>query len=679
MEKNSYQYIFRFCCDPGFNDAQEIAALERYVDEADVDDVAVFANVEEINTGHMTFQEQDVYLAMMKDIRAMLAAKGVTMSVNQWHSVMHADLGKTIRSEHHFRPMVDVEGNEASLCVCPLCGQWQDYIGTLYARYAQLDPSIVWVEDDFRLHNHDPLVWGGCFCQEHMKRYSQLAGKPLTREEFLAGVLQPGEPHPYRKIWLDVARDTMLSAAQAISSAVRQVSSRVKVGLMSSVPYVHAAEGRDWGALLTTLSRGCAPVDRIHLPAYQEGTGWNYLQNFNMISRMNRAMLPPQTLVYPELENFPYSLFAKSRRFTRFQLISSLVLDPAGMTIDLYDLNGNGIVWEDGYQDMLREVKPFLNEMTASGVFTGAPQGVRILYSQRSAYTIHTTSGTSMEELYPHECFFGGLLPAMGIPCAYEDDPAVCGQIVAVSGQVLRNYTPEQLEQLFRNNFLILNGDALWTLVDMGLGHLAGVEQAYWMKQNDGFYAYEQVSNGRLYRGRQNARASAIVSASDALHIRYRQDAEVTEYSRLYDSFRQPASPCLVTVDRRVLVIPFGHFDQPNSIAPMFLSALRQELVQDALHQAQPDLPMVFGSAYLEPYLFCHQGKQYLYLINGSSDPTPSVTLRCASLAGTLPIWRSWDTMSGEAHPAPCADGTRLDLEIPPMEAVLIRLDAKEK
>ena len=48
MKKDPFQYIFRFCCDPGFNDAEEIPALLRYVDEADIDDVAVFANVEEI-------------------------------------------------------------------------------------------------------------------------------------------------------------------------------------------------------------------------------------------------------------------------------------------------------------------------------------------------------------------------------------------------------------------------------------------------------------------------------------------------------------------------------------------------------------------------------------------------------------------------------------------------------
>ena len=116
-----FRYIFRFCCDPGFNDEAELQALKRYVREARIDDVAVFANVQELNTGHMTREEQDVYLRLMERVRDLLSGMGVTFSINHWHSVMHADLGKRMDPALDFRPMVDVEGNEAALCVCPLC------------------------------------------------------------------------------------------------------------------------------------------------------------------------------------------------------------------------------------------------------------------------------------------------------------------------------------------------------------------------------------------------------------------------------------------------------------------------------------------------------------------------------------------------------------------------------
>ena len=173
----SYCYSFRFCCDPGFNDRREIASLRRFVREAQIDDVAVFCNVEELNTGHMTEEEQEtIWLRLLCDVQAALAPEGVQLSVNHWHSLMHADLGKTLPQSQPFRRMVDMDGREADLCVCPMCERWQTYFAGLYARYAALSPHILWVEDDFRLHNHDPLRWGGCFCPAHMREYARRAG-----------------------------------------------------------------------------------------------------------------------------------------------------------------------------------------------------------------------------------------------------------------------------------------------------------------------------------------------------------------------------------------------------------------------------------------------------------------------------------------------------------------------
>ena len=672
MAHDPFQYIFRFCCDPGFNDDTEVPALLRYVDEARIDDVAVFANVEELNTGHMSFEEQDVYLALMRKLTVLLAEKGVTMSVNQWHSVMHADLGKHFAQGQHFRPMVDPAGRASALCVCPLCENWQAYIARLYARYAELDPSILWVEDDFRLHNHAPLEWGGCFCDEHMKLYSARAGKALTREEFVRGVLQPGEPHPYRKIWLDVSRDTMLSAAGAIGRAVRAVSPRAKVGLMSSAPHIHAAEGRDWHALLHALAAGAVPVDRVHLPGYQEASPSAYMHGFNMVSMLTRAMLPPETEVYPELENFPFSRFSKSRRFTRFQLLAALPLDLAGITIDLYDLNGNGIVWEDGYQQMLRDTKDYLNLLTRMGVFKGRRLGVQVLYSPCSAYTLHTSAGRHMEELYPREAFFAGLLPAMGVPYTYCADISVAGQVVAASGQVLRNWTSGQLAHLFQNNFVILDGDALDTLCSMGLGHLAGVESVRWLAQDSGAYTYEQVTGGRVYCGRKNARASAVLVAGDALDVTYAPGAQVEEYTALFDSFRRRTAPCQAVVNGRVLVYPFGHLPEPPAIPCMLLNSMRQAVLQDVLRAAHAPFPLVEGAPYLEPYCFADAKGLHLYLINASLDDVGEV---CLSLDAPPAAARAW--FSHRAAPASltCAGGGRrvcLPVSVPALETALL-------
>ena len=671
-----FRYTFRFCCDVGFNDRQETQALMQYVQQAQIDDVAVFINVQEMNTGHLTLDEQKPYLTFLKNLQACLAEEGVTLSINNWHSIMHADLGKKLLKTQRFKRMVDINGKESDLCVCPLCEEWQAYFCELYIRYAEINPAVLWIEDDFRFHNHEPLTWGGCFCDEHMRLYSQLAGKQLTREEFIAGVLQPGAPHPYRKIWLDVCRQTLVQVAKRVGDAVRTVSETTQVGLMSSAPHIHAAEGRDWHGILESFAAGKKPVNRVHLPGYIEPTSQEYIQNFNMVSLLTRHFLPAQTEVYPELENYPYSLFTKSRRFTRYQLLSSLALNEQGMTIDLYDLNGNGIVWEENFQQMLREVKPFLEQANATGAFQQPRMGVHIMCSELSSYTLHTKDGKSMEELYPQEVFFAGLFPIYGIPCCYCSNAKVKGEVVAVSGQYFRNLTSEQIKHLFANNFVIVNGDALHTLCDMGLGELAGVSAAEWKIQNSGIYTFEQVTNGQRYTERENARASAVISCSDVLYVQY--SAPVQEYTAFYNAYRARTGVGQVVVNDNLWVFPFGRFDGTLDIPPMLRNTARQEIAQSILHSMCPtrSWPIVQGAPYLVPYCFCTKKGIAVYLVNAATDPVYEIVLQmpqpCA--AACVHVLSSHGE-SGAVPVRTISDTLHLSLTVNSLETVLIFIE----
>lgn len=71
---------------------------------------------------------------------------------------------------------------------------------------------------------------------------------------------------------------------------------------------------------------------------------------------------------------------------------------------------------------------------------------------------------------------------------------------------MLRNWDRDVLAHLFAENFVILTGDAAEVLCERGLGYLAGIELVRWMKQNEGGYTYEQVTNGAFTRPQRRAR-----------------------------------------------------------------------------------------------------------------------------------------------------------------------------
>ena len=118
---------------------------------------------------------------------------------------------------------------------------------------------------------------------------------------------------------------------------------------MSSTPWHHAMEARDWKKLHEDLSSDGIMIDRIHLPAYREMGSKSYYFDFNRISMVNRSFIGDDCLIYPELENSSFSLFVKDRKFVLFQLESALPLGLSGMTYNIFAHVGNGVQEEFGY------------------------------------------------------------------------------------------------------------------------------------------------------------------------------------------------------------------------------------------------------------------------------------------------------------------------------------------
>jgi hypothetical protein len=210
MSKDAFKYILRFAIQPGYFEKERLNTLITFCKRARIDDVAFFIDCEELNGGHIDSVGLKPWLEMISPAKERLQALGITTSVNPWTTLLHGDRGRGLKSGQNFTLMVDPNGNRAAAQACPIDPAWRKYIADIYAQYATVKTEYIWVEDDFRFFNHPPLAWGGCFCDRHMTEYSRRADRVLTRQEFVEGILKPGEPHSYRKIWLDCCRETMV-------------------------------------------------------------------------------------------------------------------------------------------------------------------------------------------------------------------------------------------------------------------------------------------------------------------------------------------------------------------------------------------------------------------------------------------------------------------------------------
>jgi hypothetical protein len=638
--KASYQYILRFTIQPGFNEEERFLHLLDFCKTAAIDEVMFFINCEELNQGHLTLDETEPWMRVIERGKELLEPLGIRTSINPWTTMLHTDRGRKLKEGQDFRLMIDPYGNMASAVACPLCTNWQEYISEMYSYYATLKPNVIWVEDDFRLHNHSPLIWGGCFCDHHMEEYLRFVqqlgikekGEKLTREEFVKGIYQVGEVHPYRKIWLDVSRQTMINLANLLGNAVHKVSPTTKVGLMSSGPSVHCAEGRDWDAIFKGFSGNTPPVSRPHLPSYNEVTPQNYILGFSAVSRMTKEFLPQNTEVYPELESFQHTRFSKSKAFTSFQIETSTLIDSKGITFNIFDMMGNGVLLTEGYQYALADTKAFVNKLTELGLDTSKQEGVKIPICQESSYTLRTKRGNSMDELYPREEFWAQLLSAYGVANTYTCERKHLNSIVAVSGQYFRNLSYEELRDLFSNNYVIMEGEAAYTLWDMGYGHLAGIIDIQWHKAHSGVQSYEETCNGEIYSGIRNSRMSSQGSIGPYLAIKYNIDKYLNKITEVKNAEGDIVGPGMANYNNKIFILPYcaseGGFGA-------YLNTTRQEIIQSLISKMEGSIrpTIVLDAPYVSIYDYAFEDKRVLVVVNASGDNLDEVKISLPGIA----------------------------------------------
>jgi hypothetical protein len=478
--------------------AQQLLRL-KFEDRIPADEFAFFFFAEELNNGHETLEEIRDWLDRSRPYRKALIQAGVDISLNPWHSVLHCDRGRRLKPGQRWQRMVGPEGDEAEAVVCPLDPDWQAYFLESLHMYAQEDFRVVWIDDDIRYHNHAPLHWGGCFCPLHVEAFNKRAGVNATREEIVTACLQPGPPHPWRGIWMDMWQETLL----AFLSQCREIlaTGGVEMGLMSSGMEQHGAEGRRWEDWWDVFARGEPPVHRPHFWAYSDTTGPNLIYGIASLDQ-NRSIQPPIIESGPEIECFPYGRWNKSFRQTFAQMALAHILGSTNLNISLYDFMGNRPDDEPQRAAFLRSVRPVMDWLADAFPMSLRSVGVGAPWTQDMGRLIHTEKGESWRELQCPSRGWAWWLGAAGVAFSARVQPLVN----ALAGPMAWAFDDATLERWLTSG-LLLDGEAAAILVERGFGRLIGMQSATWITQQDALYSVEECLD-EAFALRQGAQIS---------------------------------------------------------------------------------------------------------------------------------------------------------------------------
>ncbi|MBL7076392.1 MAG: hypothetical protein ISS31_02870 [Kiritimatiellae bacterium] len=490
--------------------------------------------------------------------------------------------------------------------------------------YAQLQPDVMWIEDDLRNFNHDPVQYG-CFCDRHLDRFKSLVGEHVAREALVSHLLASGTPHPYREAYLSMQGEITNEIVEKLSGALRTTAPETTIGLMSSGPFLHVVEGRDWTGLAETSH--CHPlISRPPLGNYSEGSLRGLYASQHSI-KLTRAALPAGTVEMTEIENIPFTQYTKSNAFTFLQMAISFAMGCEGVTLNTFDHRGSLMEDDPGVGKMLGGKKAYLSAIKQAANGEGANRGAQLLFDPHYSFRKHLPKDASYSALAVTDEAASRMLEPLGIPCTYGDAP-----VTVVTGQMLRCLTDADIRDLLRKGLLI-DSVAAGILSERGFGAHIGVASLgtrISLKHN-GPYAAEEYFN-EDFGGEPNDFLTIFLPEYGSMPTirKFELLQEVTVISHLVDADRAPREPVLFVTDNalggRVAVFAY---ELGEAVGTAFYHAARRRQMVHLMKWLSNDRfpAIVHGAVY--PLLICRDrpGETFCALFNLMLDPYEKVSI----------------------------------------------------
>ncbi|MEZ0068259.1 hypothetical protein ABIA32_004283 [Streptacidiphilus sp. MAP12-20] len=637
-----YHLRFQIHADPDpARVAADAAELVRVCEQAGVDEVVLLTGAEEAFTGHLVGAEEDAWFAATALAHAALTAAGLAVSLNPWVTVGHADRGRHGTLEKlGFAPMVSPYGEVAAAQASFACPNWQQWIVAHYGRFAELGFRVLWLEDDFRYHNHAPLRWGGGFEPLMLERFAALVGREVEREELVAALTAPGPPHPWRAQLQQVWRDAQLEVARALAAEVaRRSGGRSRLGLMSSGLDAASVEGRDWQALFDALAIGGHAVQRPHFTPYSDTPGRELSRQIWALE-LQRALRPAWATSEPEIENWPHTAWSKSDTQTWSELTAAQLAGSDALLLNVHPMNGRRAERFPRVTTLLQRSRPALDWLAERYDREQTTVGVGLPFKQDAAAHVRST-GDSLHSLGVDPGPAADLLLRYGVPVT----AAPGAPVQALFGQLAWAFDDDEMSALLSGG-LLLDGVAAEALTRRGFGPLLGLDAVELVER-------EQRDSPEIY-----AEEHVLIEAGEALSVNVQPalarltpgpDTEVWTEVRTPDGLPWGAGRTAFRnrLGGRVAVLA--------ATAPELLpyDDAGQRLIHRAvrfLEGEHPALPLITGGPMLIPHVSRCDGVTRLAVANGSADSARPVV----HLPGGGPTDARAALLAPLAEPADC-------------------------
>lgn len=398
--------------------------------------------------------------------------------------------------------MVGHDGTVAGYCFCPNNEYFREYVKSYVKEYSKILPDCVWIDDDLRMSNHDPVRFG-CFCDDCIDKFNKKYGSDFSREK-LVQEINFGKPE-WREKYIEFVRETMYSFTYMIAEAVHEVSPDSVMGYQYCAHGGYTGYGYSYIFDAMRKATGFIPKTRPGGGAYDDYDMNAFFDKAHIINWQN-FMLPEYIEEKcPEIENLPDVKFGKTIAGTCFETTYYFACGNTSMSYALLMNDYEPMEW---HGEMLAAFSEHFDywKMLAEYSRNTSQAGIVIAYPKKMYMKKAEKEFDWNGELW----FTGGVeLEKCAVPAAYSHDDT---SVYFLHGDCAELMTDEELEYLL-DKPVITDGKTLAILNRRGVKIGADAEKISVRK------LYAEYTKHEINRGFEGGKWSIAIYFADGYKI----------------------------------------------------------------------------------------------------------------------------------------------------------------
>ena len=353
--------------------------------------------------------------------------------------------------------MVDADGTTADYCFCWNDEYFRDYTFSALRYYLRaVKPYCVWVDDDLRAVNHDP-VNHGCFCDGCMAKFNSKYGTDYDREGLVKAIHEDIE---VRKKHVEFLRSTLYDFTYHLGLVIHEELPECRMALQNCANGGYTGYGI--GFLFDAMkdSTGLKPAYRAGGGAYNDYSPSEFIRKSSFIAFQNMMLPDYVTEKRPEIESLPDIVYGKSIAGTCFETSCYLANGNTAMSYAILMNDYEPMSWHGEMLAAFAKHRAYWEKLSAVSKH-GTVSGLTPFYPK----TAYLAESKTPFDYSGEERYFAEDLRYCAIPVAITPKEA---EIYAVNGRIAETLSTEEADFLLGKN-VVCDGEAVEVLAKRGI------------------------------------------------------------------------------------------------------------------------------------------------------------------------------------------------------------------